>query len=111
MNFSQEEMKFNTTEIARILNISICSVTKFTRILKLNPEIVSGRTHAYLFNWHQFKQLEKYVANNKKIQALRRDKNTLNEDAQEHPLVTDKRCLNLYYWPDVIPDCFKDMEE
>ena len=34
-----------------------------------------------------------------------------NEDAKEHPLVTDKRCLNLYYWPDVIPDCFKDMEE
>ena len=27
-----------------------------------------------------------------------------------HPLVTDKRCLKLGYWPDVIPDCFKEVD-
>ena len=28
-----------------------------------------------------------------------------------HPLVTDKRCLNLKWWPDVIPDSFKDLDK
>jgi hypothetical protein len=29
----------------------------------------------------------------------------------EHPLVTDPRCLKFSYWPDVVPDCFKECDE
>ena len=32
------------------------------------------------------------------------------EKAEDHPLVTDKRCLKLNWWPDIIPDCFKECE-
>lgn len=27
----------------------------------------------------------------------------------EHPLVTDIRCLKPSYWPDVVPNCFKEL--
>ena len=30
--------------------------------------------------------------------------------AELHPLVTDKRCLNIRYWPDITPKCFADLD-
>ena len=107
----QEERLFNTNDISRTLKVSITFVTSCVRKLGLHPQVVQNRTHAYYFTRAEYKLIEDYVNNNKRIAGLRRDKNILNEDAREHPLVTYKRCLNLYYWPDIVPDCFKDMEE
>ena len=33
----------------------------------------------------------------------------LEEEEALHPLVTNKRCLNLNWWPDVVPECFKEL--
>ena len=44
----------------------------------------------------------------KKVTLIREEETT---GAEDHPLVTDKRCLNLNWWPDVVPDCFKESEE
>ena len=33
------------------------------------------------------------------------------DKADEHPLVTDKRCLKLNWWPDIIPKCFEDLDD
>ena len=82
-----------------------------SRRLGLEIKKKKDETHACVWSYLDFKRIEKAVQQNKKINAMRRPKNVLYSNAQEHPLVTDKRCLNLYYWPDVIPDCFKDMEE
>ncbi len=30
---------------------------------------------------------------------------------ESHPLVKDKRCFRMSYWPDIIPDCFGDLDE
>lgn len=32
------------------------------------------------------------------------------DNADEHPLVTDKRCLRLNWWPDIVPKCFEDLD-
>jgi hypothetical protein len=47
----------------------------------------------------------------KKVTLIREEETDGADDADAHPLVTDKRCLNINYWPDVIPDCFKECEE
>ena len=31
--------------------------------------------------------------------------------AELHPLVTDKRCLRLSWWPDIMPKCFEDLDK
>ena len=33
------------------------------------------------------------------------------DKADEHPLVMDKRCLKLNWWPDIIPKCFEDLDD
>ena len=51
--------------------------------------------------------------NKKKQQAItKRLEKTPQETAalEDHSLVTDKRCLDFNYWPDVVPDCFKECE-
>lgn len=44
----------------------------------------------------------------KKVTPIREEETT---GAEDHPLVTDKRCLDFNYWPDVVPVCFKECEE
>ena len=44
----------------------------------------------------------------KKVTLIREEETT---GAEDHPLVTDKRCFNLNWWPDVVPECFKECEE
>ena len=44
----------------------------------------------------------------KKVTLIRKEETT---GAEDHPLVTDNRCLDLNYWPDVVPVCFKECEE
>ena len=33
------------------------------------------------------------------------------DEADKHPLVTDKRCLRLNWFPDTVPICFEDLDE
>lgn len=37
--------------------------------------------------------------------------NLKEDNADEHPLVTDRRCLRLNWFPDTIPNCFEDLDE
>lgn len=30
---------------------------------------------------------------------------------QSHPLVTDKKCFRMSYWPNTVPSCFGDLDE
>ena len=33
------------------------------------------------------------------------------DEADDHPLVTDKRCLRLNWFPNTVPKCFEDLDE
>ena len=39
---------------------------------------------------------------------VEKDKEALYES---HPLVKDKRCFTMSYWPNIIPNCFGDLDE
>jgi hypothetical protein len=44
----------------------------------------------------------------KKVTLIREEE---TDGAENHPLVKDKRFLKLSFFPDVIPECFKECEE
>ena len=107
----EEQRTFTTEQIAELLHISLTFVLKAARRNNLQIKTRQDSSHAYYWTYLDYKVIEKAVQTNKKINAMRKPKNVLNTSAINHPLVTDKRCLNLYYWPDIIPDCFKEMED
>lgn len=109
MNFDEPEKQrtFTTEQIAELLQISVSFLLNTARRNNLQIKKRKDCSHAYYWSYLDFKIIERAVRVNKKINAMRRPKNVQNSSAAEHPLVTDKRLLNLYYFPDVIPDCFK----
>lgn len=46
-------------------------------------------------------------SNSKKIIEI---VSTNTAKAEDHPLVKDLRCLDFKYWPDIVPNCFKDLD-
>jgi hypothetical protein len=54
-------------------------------------------------------QRRKEAAKNAELKKQKHEEET--DGAEKHPLVKDKRFLSLSYFPNVIPDCFKECEE
>ena len=48
------------------------------------------------------------AAKNAELKKQKHEEET--DGAEKHPLVKDKRFLSLSYFPNVIPDCFKECE-
>ena len=69
----------------------------------------------YQFNYPTIKELQKENADLKeeinKIAFARGNLEEETDGAEKHPLVKDKRFLSLSYFPNVIPDCFKECEK
>lgn len=80
--------------------------------------MVSGNGVKYaVYSYHAFMRIKAY---HESRMEKARDKLTvlcqrrLKEDAadlDQHPLVTDKRCLDMNYWPETIPLVFKEDEK
>lgn len=102
-----ESRLFSTQEIAKLLNCNVSTVQRIAkdrnivRVFKKN-----GNTRTAYFSYASYRLIES-VLQKHRTKKLGEPKVTVIEKAEEHPLVTDKRLLNLYYFPDVIPDCFK----
>jgi len=67
-------------------------------------------------NNHLFSMLER-LGDDEIMNAISRDleepdcvKVSRFANPAEHPLVMDKRCLDFYWWPEAVPECFKNVE-
>lgn len=109
-----ESRVFTTEEIANLIG---CTVSTVKRIQK-NRNIVrvmrqEGSQRRAYYSYAAYRLIESVFAKNRlqKKQEQEEVKVCTVAKSEEHPLVTDKRLLNTYYFPDVIPDCFKEMED
>ena len=106
---------FLAAEMANALEITIPCFYSLMRKLDLdNIKKPDGRGHNVMYFTHDAlarcrEELERRENAEKAKQETGRAE--LEAAQAEHPLVTDPRCLKLSYWPDVIPDCFKECEE
>jgi hypothetical protein len=67
-----------------------------------------------LYSYEAFKRIKEHrEARLSKKKQIFVNERTPEEIAalEDHSLVTDKRCLDLNYWPDVVPVCFKECEQ
>ena len=109
------EKLYTVQEIAELCECSCDVVRNVSNRMKIPHEYVTkngARVSIYPYSsvkiikayWEEKEKKRKTIAL-KKISLVREDK---VEDSEAHPLVTDKRCLNFNWWPDVVPDCFKE---
>lgn len=108
---------YTVQEIADLCECSCDVIRNVTNRLNIPHEYVTkNKARVSVYPYSSVKIIMEHQAEKEKKRkeiALKKDKAKENkaEDLKKHPLVTDVRCFDLNWWPDVIPDCFKEAEE
>ena len=72
----------------------------------------NGNSRQALFNYQAFKQITAiYKERKSKPKKVIKVAAPADASEEEHPLVKDKRCLKLGFWPETVPSCFEVEEE
>ena len=113
--------KFYTVqETADLLDTSCDEVRHIVLYYKVKHETVRTRqSKAIMLDYDAYRlvkdiheekeQRRKEAAKNAELKKQKHEEET--DGAEKHPLVKDKRFLSLSYFPNVIPECFKECEE
>ena len=109
----EKERLFTTSEVAKLAGISPASVRGICLRVGIDYQVnPTKNSRAAFYDYYAMQQIVEVAKGHKKESKAKAELNIVpTECAMEHPLVTDKRCLTLSYWPDVVPDCFKDIGE
>lgn len=116
-------MEYTTNQLATMFNVLPTSIThvKFKLGLEVESRKIDG-VKMNIYTEDQVNLMTEYFNNRtkaekrdfllkRKIQNWRDKKNQQPEEDQSHPLVTDRRYLQVNVWPDITPACFADLEE
>lgn len=115
--------KFYTVqETADLLDTSCDEVRRIVLYYKVKHETVRTKqskaimldydAYRLVKNIHEEKeQRRKEAAERAVIKRQKAEEENSADDAEAHPLVKDKRFLKLSFFPDVVPECFKECEE
>lgn len=115
----EERRLFSIKEIAKMLDCSLLEIRNIIHYYHINFEkMVSGKGVRYaVYSYQAFMRIKMYhesrmkKASDKKDILSRKVQKKKVMTLDEHPLVTDKRCLDLNYWPDITPSWFAELDE
>lgn len=105
----EEQRLFTTSEVAKMAGITEAAVRSF--VARFNIEVTISKTsnsRAAFYTWKSAQQVVDLAKHRRRPAEIKKEQMEKNADSSEHPLVTDKRCLDFNYWPDVVPVCFKE---
>lgn len=118
----KQEKIFTVNEISNLVDYTpnaVCQIAKKLNVgLKHKPLVKGGS--CYDFTYSDYLAIKKYVDERKAIKEkfqqlnlakIKSKEETLQELKKLHPLVTDEKFFKLEFFPDVMPECFKEMEE
>ena len=112
----EKQKIYTTLEIAQILGTTLADVRNIASYYHIEHDVVQeDEAHRAYYTYDAYRLIKERfeMRNNKKIKKIIKNYEPVEEVAalEDHSLVTDKRCLDLNYWPDVVPVCFKECEE
>ena len=111
----ENERKFLASDMANALEVTLPTFYSLMKKLDLDSSLVKdarGRK-VLVFSHDALARCREELERRENAEKAKREigRAELEAAQAEHPLVTDPRCLKFSYWPDVIPDCFKECEE
>ena len=111
----ENERKFLASDMANALEVTLPTFYSLMKKLDLDSSFEKdARGHKVLVFTHDaLARCREELERRENAEKAKREIGRAELEAvqAEHPLVTDPRCLKLSYWPDVVPDCFKECEE
>ena len=111
-----EENNYTTKQLAELLGISSSCVNNIAIRYNIPKKVlIAERARVAYFSKESLEKFRNILDEMQDKRAKWEQKKAeataaeLEEAEALHPLVTDKRCLNLNWWPDVVPECFKEL--
>lgn len=104
----ENERLFSTAEVAEAAGVHPATINALARDNGVLYSImkIDGKRRAR-YTYEAMRQLVELASvDHKQRKTLQYG----DDEASEHPLVTDKRLLKLSYFPDVTPECFSEGE-
>lgn len=114
------DAKWTSAQLMQMLGITQQDINNYRYRLGLEIEYkTTEKGKVALYNFEQYCKIKDYrekllehkkLLEQKKMQQKPQDierQKTLEELRREHPLVTDDRCFNLNWWPEVTPINFE----
>ena len=99
------ERSFTTQQAAEALNVSKSTIVSLTRRFALPfKKDSSQRGTPSVFSYATVKKMAEILKNPR----TKRTTPDADADAAAHPLVKNPLFLKLSYFPDIVPECFKD---
>lgn len=108
----EKQRYFTTREISEMTGKSDKTVRRTAKLLGIDYEIrpVGNQRNAY-YSWLQTQKFVEYFKQHKSEKKIKEELVVCDELQSQHPLVKDPRWLKLNEWPDIIPNCFKDLDK
>lgn len=107
---------YSVQEIAEKFHVTCNTIRNLSNRMNLPHDfMITDRARIAVYPYESIKVLQEYfdkrekkrkLAEQLKIRAMVNDETP--EDIESHPLVKDKRCLKLSWWPDIVPVCFEE---
>ena len=110
-----EENNYTTKQLAELLGTSSSCISNIAIRYNIPKKVlIAEKARVAYFSKESFEQfrniLDEMQDKRAKWEQKKAEATAALEEAETlHPLVTDKRCLNLNWWPDVVPECFKEL--
>ena len=106
----EQSREFTSKELSKMLGMTTTQINYIAKKYNLN-QIIRGRKAYY--DYYAYKQIEFILKMRAlKVEVTKKDLKKLCESSEteedQHPLVIDKRFLQLGFFPDVVPNCFYD---
>ena len=110
-----EENNYTTKQLAKLLGTSSSCISNIAIRYNIPKKVlIAEKARVAYFSKESLEKFRNILDEMQDKRAKWEQKRTeataaLEEAEILHPLVTDKRCLNLNWWPDVVPECFKEL--
>ena len=110
-----EENNYTTRQLAELLGTSSSCISNIAIRYNIPKKVlIAEKARVAYFSKESLEQFRNILDEMQDKRAKWKQKKAeataeLEEAETLHPLVTDKRCLNLNWWPDVVPECFKEL--
>ena len=107
---------FTISDIQKICGASPAIIRGIAERANIESFISKDRRNTVVFTLKSTKQIIAIYRNYSRVDEIARrnrsrvEPKTIEQLRAEHPLVKDDRFFKLSYFPDVIPNCFKECE-
>lgn len=114
-----DKKKYNADELAEMFNVSVSGIRSRVSHIKdkstLTKEIVLDARNAphpqYVFTLKEAKLYDIIPKKRERKAVKPKAPENIEEMRAAHPLVKDDRFFKLSYFPDVVPNCFKESDD